>query len=75
MLPEDEDDLMKFFVKHVPACAEALSFFMDAKKVFSKLKWDSGFGGKPWAKIADKFPINIPPGWVIMPYHEWAGVK
>ena len=53
ILPEDPGDLLKSFVKNVPTCAEALSFFMNAKNAFFKLKWDSGFGGKAWAKIAD----------------------
>jgi len=59
MLPEDSDDLLKSIVKNIPTCAEALSFFVNAKKVFSKLKWDSGFGGKPWAKIADKAIMRL----------------
>ncbi|OGF62946.1 hypothetical protein A2662_01110 [Candidatus Giovannonibacteria bacterium RIFCSPHIGHO2_01_FULL_45_33] len=58
-LPEEEDDLLKFFEKNVPTYAEALSFFMSAKKAFSKLKWDDGFGGKPWAKIADKTIMRL----------------
>ena len=52
-IPEDDDELLKYLERKVPNCERALEFFVMAKSIFGKLKWESGYGGKKWADIAD----------------------
>ena len=52
-IPGDHREILGYLEKEVFDCPKALSFFSSAKTVFGKLKWESGYGGKKWADIAD----------------------
>lgn len=58
-IPENEDELLKYIEKEIPTCAKALEFFGTAKSVFGKLKWESGYGGKKWAQIAETARMRL----------------
>lgn len=58
-IPEDKDELLKYLEKEVSSCEKALEFFGMAKSAFGKLKWESGYGGKKWADIADTAHMRL----------------
>lgn len=58
-IPEDDNELLPYLEKNVATCEKALSFFEHAKAAFGKLKWESGYGGKKWAQIADKAAARL----------------
>jgi len=58
-IPDNDDELLPYLEKNVATCESALSFFESAKLAFGKLKWESGFGGKKWAQIADTAAMRL----------------